>query len=172
MRTVNKKICLLGDCAVGKTSLTRRFVYNLFDDRHTSSTGVKVTRKTVAVPTEDGVVVELTMVLWDLGESEDSTQMRGSYMRGAAGAVLVCDLTMPDSLSNLDSYVAELRHFSPQAVVVLAANKNDCQTQALPVTQVAEMAGKVNGAHFLTSARTGENVEEMFRCLGRMLVDL
>ena len=47
---LNKKICLLGDAAVGKTSLVRRFVYNLFDDKYLSTIGVKVSRKTVAVP--------------------------------------------------------------------------------------------------------------------------
>jgi len=172
VKAVSKKICLLGDLAVGKTSLTRRFVYDLFDERHTISMGVKVTRKTVAVPTVDGVVVELSMMLWDLGDSADFDQMRGSYLRGAAGAILVCDLTRPESLRNLDGYLAELHHFSPKAVVVLAANKSDCPARALPLSQVHEVATRMGGSHFLTSACTGENVDEMFRSLGRMLVDL
>ncbi len=70
MTTISKKVCLLGDFAVGKTSLVRRFVYDLFNDKYISTIGVKVSRKTVVVPrTHD--LVELAMMLWDLGGSEE-----------------------------------------------------------------------------------------------------
>ena len=59
VRTVSKKVCLLGDFAVGKTSLVRRFVYDIFDEKYISTIGVKVSRKTVAVPMTDGALVEL-----------------------------------------------------------------------------------------------------------------
>src|SRR5262249_40683115 len=90
--TYSKKICLLGEFAVGKTSLVRRFVYNLFDDRYISTIGVRVSRKTVAVPVETQVA-ELTMMVWDLAGSEEFNRVSMSYLRGAAGAVLVYDLT-------------------------------------------------------------------------------
>ena len=172
MRAVSKKVCLLGDIGVGKTSLARRFVYALFDDKHNNSMGVKVSRKTVAIPKEDGAVVELTMMLWDLDGGEDFSQLRGSYMRGAAGAILVCDLTHPESLQSLGRYLGDLRQIAPGATTILVANKSDSPEQRLLLTQVDEAAALIDGAHFVTSARTGENVEEMFRYLGRLLVDL
>ena len=171
MRTVSKKICLLGDFAVGKTSLVRRFVYDLFDDKYISTIGVKVSRKTLAVPSEDGAVIELTMMLWDLAGSEDFSQVRGSYMRGAAGAILVCDLTRPETLLSLESYRADLHQVSPEAVVVVVANKSDSPEQRLLLHQVEEGATSPGAACFITSARTGENVEKMFRHLGRVLVE-
>ncbi len=171
MRTVSKKVCLLGDFAVGKTSLVRRFVYDLFDEKYISTIGVKVSRKTVAVPTTDGTVVELTMMLWDLAGSEDFSQMRGSYMRGAAGAILVCDLTRPESLANLDGYLADLRQVSPQAMVIVVANKSDSPEQYLLLSQVEAGAARLGAKCFVTSARTGENVEDIFRHLGRTLVE-
>lgn len=171
MRKVSKKVCLLGDFAVGKTSLVRRFVYDLFDEKYISTIGVKVSRKTVAVPTVDGAVVELTMMLWDLAGSEDFSQMRGSYMRGAAGAILVCDLTRPESLANLDGYLADLRQVSPQAMVIVVANKNDSPDQHLLLSQVEVGAARLGAKCFVTSARTGENVEDVFRDLGRKLVE-
>lgn len=170
MRTVSKKVCLLGDFAVGKTSLVRRFVYDLFDEKYISTIGVKVSRKTVAVPMQDGAVVELTMMLWDLAGSEDFSQMRGSYLRGASGAILVCDLTRPESLTSLAGYLADLRKVSPEALLIVVANKSDSPEQQVLLYQVEEVAAALGAHCFITSARTGDNVEEMFRHLARMLV--
>ena len=171
MKIISKKVCLLGDFAVGKTSLVRRFVYDLFDEKYISTIGVKVSRKTVAVPLADGAVVELTMMLWDLAGSEDFSQVRGSYMRGASGAVLVCDLTRPESLANLDGYLADLRQVSPQALAFVVANKGDSPDQHLLLSQVEAGAARLGAKCFVTSARTGENVDDVFRHLGRMLVE-
>ncbi len=167
---VSKKVCLLGDFAVGKTSLVRRFVYDLFDDRYVSTIGVKVSRKTVAVPGGDGVT-ELAMLLWDLAGSEEFSRMRASYMRGAAGAVLVCDLTRPETLASLRSYVHDLSKINPQAQFILAANKRDLVDQRqLTQAEIEAVAGDFGAPHYLTSARTGDEVEALFRHLGRLLI--
>ena len=92
MKQYSKKICLLGDFSVGKTSLVRRFVHNRFDDQYISTIGVKVSRKTVVLPVADDLV-ELTLMVWDLAGSQGTTPIAASYLRGAVGAVLVCDLT-------------------------------------------------------------------------------
>ncbi len=169
--TVSKKICLLGDFAVGKTSLMRRFVYNLFDDRYISTIGVKVTRKTVAVPRASDVV-ELTMMLWDLAGSEEFTPVRASYLRGAAGAVLVYDLTRPETLDGLKSYVDDLLGLNPEARLTLAANKSDLiDRQELGLEQIERFASELALSYYITSAKTGEEVETMFRHLGRLLLD-
>ena len=170
MKTISKKVCLLGDFAVGKTSLVRRFVYDIFDEKYISTIGVKVSRKTVAVPLDDGVVVELTMMLWDLAGSEDFGQMRGSYLRGSSGAILVCDLTRPETLISLDGYMTDLRKINPEAMIVVVANKNDSREHRLLLHQVEEGAANLGAKCFVTSARTGENVEDMFRYLGRVLI--
>lgn len=170
MKTVSKKVCLLGEYAVGKTSLVRRFVYDLFDEKYISTIGVKVSRKTVAVPLQDGVVVELTMMLWDLAGGEDFSQMRGSYLRGASGAILVCDLTRPDSLKSISSYLADLHKVNPGAMAILVANKSDSPEQRIRLEQIESVAEALGIDCFVTSAATGENVEEMFRHLARLLV--
>ncbi len=170
MTTISKKVCLLGDFAVGKTSLVRRFVYNLFDDRYISTIGVKVSRKTVAVPRADGVV-ELTMMLWDLAGSEEFDQVRTSYLRGSAGAVLVCDLTRPQTLEHLYSYADDLSAVSPEAQLIVAANKSDLtDEQRLTPAHIAAVAARFNAPFYLTSAKTGDEVERLFRHLGRLLI--
>ena len=122
MKRISKKVCLLGDFAVGKTSLVRRFVYDLFDDKYISTIGVKVSRKTVAVLRADDTV-ELTMMLWDLADCEEFGRVRTSYLRGAAAAVLVCDLTRPETLDSLRAHADDLLRVNPGAQFVLAANK-------------------------------------------------
>jgi len=170
MTTISKKICLLGDFAVGKTSLVRRFVYDLFNDKYISTIGVKVSRKTVAVPRADEVI-ELAMMLWDLGGSEEFNQLRASYLRGASGAILVCDLTRPDTLASFRTYAAELLSVNPHARLVLAANKCDLtDQQRLAPAEVEAVAAELDASYYLTSARTGEEVEALFRHLGRSLV--
>jgi len=168
---ISKKVCLLGDFAVGKTSLVRRFVYNLFNDKYLSTIGVKVSRKAVAVPRGDDVV-ELSMMLWDLAGSEEFSQLRDSYLRGAAGAVLVCDLTRPETLESLRSYAEDLLRISPGARLILAANKRDLtDQQRLTPQQIEAVAADLHAPCYLTSAKTGEEVEALFRRLGQMLVE-
>jgi small GTP-binding protein len=169
-RTISKKVCLLGDFAVGKTSLMRRFVYDLFSDKYISTIGVKVSRKTVAIPVAADIV-ELTMMLWDLGGSEEFNRVRASYLRGAAGAVLVCDLTRPRTLDSIRTYADELHSINPGARFILAANKYDLtDQQRLTREQIEAAAANVNAPYYLTSAKTGDEVETLFRHLGRLLV--
>jgi small GTP-binding protein len=173
---ISKKVCLLGDFAVGKTSLMRRFVYDLFDDKYISTIGVKVSRKVVALPCDDGIL-ELAMMLWDLAGSEEFDRVRASYLRGASGAVLVCDLTRPETLAGLEAYAGELWAISPGADVILAANKQDL-FEALPsegqeqlvAEHLQAVAARLNAAWHYTSAKTGEEVDALFRNLGRLLV--
>jgi small GTP-binding protein len=169
-RTISKKVCLLGDFAVGKTSLMRRFVYDLFSDKYISTIGVKVSRKTVAIPVAADIV-ELTMMLWDLGGSEEFNRVRASYLRGAAGAVLVCDLTRPRTLDSIQTYADELHSISPGAQFILAANKCDLtDRQRLTRERIEAAAANINAPYYLTSAKAGDEVETLFRHLGRLLV--
>ncbi len=167
---ISKKICLLGDFAVGKTSLVRRFVYNLFKDKYISTIGVKVSRKTVTVP-RAGDMVELVMMLWDLASGEEFSQVRTSYLRGAAGAVLVCDLTRSETLDSLRAYVDDLSRANPGAQFILAANKRDlADQQQIFQSQIEAVAADLNVPYYFTSAKTGDEVETLFRHLARLLV--
>lgn len=172
-----KKVCLLGDFAVGKTSLVRRFVYNLFDDKYISTIGVKVSRK-ILLTRRDDQIVELALMLWDLAGSEEFDRVRVSYLRGAEGAVLVCDITRPETLLSLQRYADELRATNPEARLVLAANKCDLLGSNMAASgaylqphQIEAMAAKLGMPYYLTSAKVGDEVETMFRQLSQALVD-
>ena len=149
----------------------RRFVYDRFDDKYLSTIGVKVSRKTVSI-TRDDEDIELTMLLWDLAGSEEFDQVRASYLRGASGAILVCDLTRRDTLDSLRQYVDDLRRSSPQAQMIVAANKSDLVTQqALNPDQIKTVASTFRAPYYLTSAKTGTEVAILFRHLGQLLLE-
>ena len=172
MATFSKKICLLGEFAVGKTSLVRRFVYSKFDDRYLSTVGVKVSRKTISIArrNEDDIA-ELVMLLWDLAGGADFDQPRASYLRGVSGAVLVCDLTREATLSRLPLYVKTLRETSPDADLIMAANKTDLpDLREVTEEQVKAVAEQISAPYYMTSAKEGNEVDVLFRHLGRMLV--
>ncbi len=174
MLTLSKKVCLLGDFAVGKTSLVRRFVYDLFDDRYLSTIGVKVSRKTIAVAREQDLV-ELTLMLWDLAGGEEFTFMGTSYLRGASGMILVGDLTRPATFDALPRYMAAAEQVGPRLPLLLAANKidllGDSESDDETVQQVKSLAQALSAPLYLTSALNGDEVEGAFRHLGRMMVD-
>ena len=171
MESYSKKICLLGDFAVGKTSLVRRFVHNRFDDQYISTIGVKVSRKSVMIP-HQATVVEVNMLVWDLAGSQKMTAVAASYLRGAAGALLVCDLTRAETLHALPHYAADLHAVMAQVPLVIAANKADLTTQhQITIDQVAEQAGALHAPYFLTSALAGDAVDHAFRQLATRLLD-
>lgn len=168
-QTITKKVCLLGDFAVGKTSLIRRFVFNMFDDKYLSTIGVKISRKPVTLTTPTSTV-DLNMMLWDLAGKNGFRQVWTSYLRGASAGVLVCDLTRRDTLTSLPDYADELRQINPQARLIVAANKSDLPDQQVTLAEVAAIAAACNAPHYVTSARTAASVEEVFSHLAHLLV--
>lgn len=170
MVSLSKKVCLLGDFAVGKTSLVRRFVHNRFEDKYLSTIGVKVSSKRFVMG-KDNHQVDLTLMIWDLAGGEEFNHMRASYLRGAAGALLVCDMTRAETLHRLQTYVDDLAQIHQQTPLVIAANKIDLTEQfQLTEEQVADVAHNIDAPYFLTSAKRGDEVDTAFRLLGQMIV--
>lgn len=171
-----KKVCMLGDSGVGKTSLVRRFLYGMFDGRYINTVGVRVSRKSVTVPSPDHLV-NLTMMLWDLTSREQFSIAQLSYLRGAAGVVLVCDLIRPETLDNVRAYADGLFSVSPETKLMLAVNKSDLAnghppsvSARLTPVQIEAVTAEINTPYYLTSAKTGAGVDTLFRHLGRLLV--
>jgi small GTP-binding protein len=158
MRVVQKKVCLLGDFAVGKTSLVRRFVEGKFDERYLSSIGVTIWRKSVA-----RTDYMLNFMLWDLAGGDDLGVSGKSYLAGATGALIVCDLTRAETVATATSYAEQLRVTNPGAVVVFAANKMDLVAErAVSDNSLEALRNLFKTSVLLSSAKTGENVESLF----------
>ena len=158
------KICLLGDGAVGKTSLVRRFVFDAFDDKYLQSFGTKVTKKTVIM--ED---VEADLMVWDILGQRTHETLHAAYYRGAAGALAVCDYTRPDTLQSLSSWVDGFLSVVGEAPIIVLANKSDLD-KAYSTDEVRAFGDSIGSLVIETSAKTGQNVEEAFVEMTRRMV--
>ncbi|MGQ9583057.1 MAG: Rab family GTPase [Thermoplasmatota archaeon] len=167
-----KKICMLGDPAVGKTSLIARFVYSIFDDKYLETIGAKVTKKVMALthlPT--GQNFRLKLMLWDIAGRKTVEHVRSSYHREAEGALLVCDVTRRSTLDNMENWLHSFFAVTGVVPVVFIVNKMDLRREGeFGEKDIAALARKYSCPYVLTSAKTGENVEEAFRELGRRLI--
>jgi small GTP-binding protein len=173
VREVSKKICLIGDFAVGKTSLVHRFVYDRFDDKYISTIGVKVSRKVVMVPHDAShSVIKVSLLIWDLAGSQEFHSLQSSYLRGTSGAILVCDLTRPATLDSIPRYIDSLQRVVDDAQLVVAGNKADLADQrCIAEEAVAQTASALNAPYYFTSAKEGNQVETLFRRMAKALVD-
>ena len=168
--TLYRKVCLLGDIAVGKTSLVRRFVDGVFDPSYRSSIGLKVSRRSIGIPGAFGMR-ELLFLLWDLA-GDGGLESYLSHLHGTAGVVLVYDLTRPETLAALRDLSEVLFCASSDVKLVVAANKLDLvEDQQMDLSHVETMAASLNASCYLTSARTGVGVDALFLHLAKLLVD-
>ena len=158
MATIQKKVCLLGDFYVGKTSLVRRYVEGRFTDKYLSTIGVKISRKQI-----DRGTHLLNLLVWDLARAADMDLVSHSYLRGAAGALVVCDLTRPDTFVTMAHYAAQIIKLNQNAALVFAGNKSDLVGDDVPDWH--SIVSEYAAPNLLTSAKTGENVEESFLAL-------
>ncbi len=166
-----KKICMLGDFSVGKTSLVRRFVEEKFSDKYLSTIGAKINRKNVLIETDDQSV-KIAMLIWDLAGGEKFDQIMNSYYRGAAGAILVCDLTRPETLKALPRYANDFWSVNSHKPLLVVGNKLDLieEQPGLAIDDLAGVAEQCQAPYFMSSAKTGENVEAMFVALAQRLL--
>jgi small GTP-binding protein len=157
---LQRKLCMLGGFAVGKTSLVRRFVHSVFSDTYLTTVGVKIDKKTVELA---GKTVNL--ILWDLAGEDDLASLRMSYLRGAAGYLLIADGTRPATLDVARSLNQRVEAEFGKLPFALLLNKSDLRDQW--VIDDAEIAGLNERGWWIrsSSAMTGEGVEEAFRDL-------
>ncbi|MBN1466896.1 GTP-binding protein [candidate division KSB1 bacterium] len=170
--SISKKICMLGTFAVGKTSLIRRFVQQKFDEKYLSTIGVQLSNKVVEAVTDPktGRSARVKLILWDLAHLERFDTAVRNYLHGAHAAVIVLDLTRPQSYFEYKGMLDIFFDINPEAKIVFVGNKTDLATDDETRKLVAEMASGYNTPLFFTSAKTGENVEKMFLELATALI--
>ena len=161
---LQKKICLLGAFGVGKTSLVRRYVDTIFSDTYLTTVGVKIDKKMVTVGAE-----ELALILWDIAGEDEVAAVRVTYLRGAAGYLLVVDGTRPETLDTAESIQRRIVAELGQVPFFVLLNKSDLQEDwALPSARIEAL--EADGWIFhRTSAKTGIGVEEAFQELAARL---
>ncbi len=155
------KLILTGDFKVGKTSLIKRFIENLFKDSYIATIGVEISKKSVVMD-EDTIV---DFVLWDIGGQISSmAPYRHRFYEGASAAFIVIDRTRLNNLESVKTWYKEIKKaVSHNIPVVIVGNKSDLQDELVISEEEIKVVAKELGFHYiLTSALTGENVNEAF----------
>jgi small GTP-binding protein len=156
-----KKVCLLGDGAVGKTSLVRRFVSDQFEDKYILTVGTKVVKRDIKVNLS-GSEAAVTLMIWDILGQRMHDSLHAAYYSGASGALIVCDITRRETFDHVPEWIEAFRKSSPNSCVLLLANKSDLPSWAATKDELEAMARKYDANGYLTSAKTGQKVEQAF----------
>jgi len=163
---VKFKICLVGATEVGKSSLLQRFAYDEFSERYLSTLGTKVAKKPVVLESSEGPI-QITLIIYDImGQRSLRDSLKEAYFHGAQGILAVCDLTRETTLDELHDWVRIAKEQAGEVPVVFLGNKVDLRDRfPIDEARLRDEATRHRAPHFLTSAKTAENVEAAFRTL-------
>jgi len=164
------KLVLLGEAAVGKTSIVYRFVRNMFKENLASTLGVNISKKTFYLDEEKE---QVRVLLWDLGGDQKFVNMRKTFIMGARGALLIFDLTRRNTLEALDKWRLNFIEIMGEQPMLLIGNKSDLTDHITISNEEAQnYAQKNNLQLIITSAKTGENVEAAFKELVKDIIQI
>ncbi|KAJ7597345.1 GTP-binding protein RAB5 [Mycena floridula] len=162
------KLVLLGESAVGKSSLVLRFVKDQFDDYRESTIGAAFLTQTVTLPDDETTV---KFEIWDTAGQERYKSLAPMYYRNANCAVVVYDITQTASLEKARSWIRELqRQADPSIIIALCGNKSDLAARRQVTEEEAKKYADEEGLMWgETSAKTGEGVAEIFTAIAKKL---
>ncbi|MEO0528108.1 MAG: Rab family GTPase [Bacteroidota bacterium] len=153
---------MLGHFGVGKTSLIRRYVEDSFSDNYKVSIGVHITKKVVEITANDS----MSLIIWDLEGTDDVNNVRQSYLLGTHGAIYVFDVTRPSTFQDIHKDLTTIREKMPNTPLLVVGNKVD-----MVILSELEPILKKHAIiyNFLTSAKTGDMVNDLFHQLATVL---
>jgi|UniRef100_A0AC35FUT9 small GTP-binding protein len=165
-KTCQFKLVLLGESAVGKSSLVLRFVKGQFHEYQESTIGAAFLTQTICL---DDTTVKFE--IWDTAGQERYHSLAPMYYRGAQAAIVVYDITNQESFAKAKNWVKELqRQASPNIVIALAGNKADLASKRVVEYEEAQAYAEDNGLLFMeTSAKSSMNVNDIFLAIAKKL---
>ncbi len=165
MDAITRKVCIVGDFAVGKTSTIARFVHNVFSEKYLTTVGVKIDTRTLSLA--DGT--DLKLVIWDIAGTDRFSAVEFSYLRGATGYLVVADGTRPHTVDVARRLIGEAGERYGEVPRVFLVNKADLEDDwDVSDETLAGLSGSGEQV-FVTSAKTGANVDEAIRALAEMI---
>ena len=164
IKKLSLKIIIVGEPAVGKTSLVKKFVSGQFAKDYRSSIGTNIFIKKINLKN----IGKVTIQLWDIAGQERWINMRRSYYVGSKGVLIVGDLTRKNTFDQIEEFwVPDIKKYCEIAPIVLLANKNDLDKE-LNKKEISILGEKINAISTIyTSAKTGENVEIAFKIISK-----
>ncbi|KKL14333.1 hypothetical protein LCGC14_2516710 [marine sediment metagenome] len=167
----SNKLILTGDYSVGKTSLIKRFVENTFGKDYISTLGVQISKKTINL--SDTTI--MNFIIWDIaGQITQLATYRGKFYNGANAAFIVIDRTRSGNLNSIEKWYNDIKKSIPKNIpLVIVGNKSDLTDQiVITEEEIKEVAKKFDFHYILTSAKTGENVNDAFLYIAYRVIEL
>ncbi len=164
------KIIVIGDPAVGKTSLLTNFCGDKFQYEYVPTVGVNITKEKVTVKNDMGKDTNVSLMIWDVAGQPQFYMLHRPYFNGADGMMLVYDVTRSSSFSNVNNWYSTAVKYALSGIPrILIGNKIDLKDEKKIILPMAEhLSQKLNAPFFETSALTGENVSEIFHKIGEL----
>ncbi len=169
------KLLLLGDGAVGKTSLILRYIENKFKDEYSMSLGVDFLTKTVRFIDDTEIQRTVSLQIWDIAGQARHVSYSHLYLKGAQGAFYVFDLTRKETLLQIQSrWQSQVAKVSPQCLSILIGNKADLKKErAVTKSQVSQIKESMYTIDYIeTSAKTGQNVDQAFSTMAAAILNV
>ena len=154
---IQKKVCMVGAFATGKTSLVSRFVRSIYSDVYHSTVGVKIDKKVIKLKEQ-----EVNLILWDIHGEDEFQRVQMSYMRGASGYFLVVDATRGYTLDKAFYLQQKVEASIGKVPFILLLNKSDLIDEWEIDDRIIENISQKNWLVIKSSAKTGLGVEEAF----------
>ena len=171
---ISKKICMVGDFGVGKTSLIRRFVERQFSDQYLSTVGVKISRKTIELAgVRQQEKLNLQLLIWDLEGHTKFKAIAPTHLQGASGALVVADVTRAETIEQIPVHINLFLSVNPKGFIVIGLNKLDLvEEEKLDKLEQQLQSSKPERviAIYRTSAKTGLHVDEIFHKLAYKII--
>jgi small GTP-binding protein len=175
IKQIKFKVCMVGEGAVGKTSLIKKFVSDDFEDRYITTLGTKVTKKEIKLKNpKNNELMEVRLLLWDiLGQPGFRHLLKDAYFYGAQGIIAVCDITRKKTLPELEDWMETVEGISKGIPTVFLGNKCDLvDEQQIDLDDINDFASNYEkSAVYLSSAKTGENVELAFKTISEKILE-
>jgi len=166
------RVVLLGEAGVGKTSLVRRYTENVFDEEYKQNIGTTFATKDIDVTGSDSDVRKVRLNVWDMGGQSTYRELRRQFMKGASAAIVVYDVTRPETFMAMNNWFESFKEVCPDSPVIISANKVDLlDKRMVPHEPGMMLRDWFQAEYFETSAKTGDAVDNVFTRIAEIVLE-
>jgi len=165
------RVVLLGEATVGKTSLLRRYTENVFDEEYKQTLGTTFATRELDIKDNDDTVRKVKISIWDMGGQSTYRELRRQYMKGSSAAIIVYDVTKPESFMAMNNWFESFREVCPDAPIFICANKIDLTDKRMVPQEPGMMLRDwFQSEYYETSAKDGTRVSDVFERCGEVIL--